>query len=133
MSPIPVYSRLCVEDSRTTFIPRRFKGENVYIDPDIMIYQNNWIKHLAGIVRQFYELDDLWNLNGGRFNFSHNEWTSLLSYEREAYKMTASHHIEEANKKSRQYETDRKKEIEDAKLNNQQSAFNGITMPRFQN
>ena len=126
-----MYSKLCVADSRTNLISKRFKGENVYMDPDLPLYYANWLKHLAGIVRDFYQLDNLWNLNGGHFVISHTEWITMTSYEREAYTITGAYHIEEANKKNRQYEADRKKEIEQAK--NHQSAFNGITMPRFQN
>lgn len=131
MSPFPVYSKICVADSRSIWIPKRFEGRNVNIDPDLPIYYKNWMEHLAEIVRKFYELDNLWNLNGGRFNISYTEWSFIPSYEREALKKTAAYHIEESNKQHRQLEADRKKELEQAKQH--QSAFTGITMPRFQN
>lgn len=45
--------------------------------------------------------------------------------------MTATHHIEESNKEARQQKADMEKKMEESKQH--QSAFTGITMPRFQN
>ena len=131
MSVFPVYNKICSVDSRSEFSSKRFEGLMVYIDPDLPIYFDNWIKHLANIVRDFYHLDNLWNLNGGQFNISYSDWINLNIYERRAFEMTASDKIEESNKSARQQKADMEQKMEQAK--EYKSQFSGITMPRFVN
>lgn len=82
-------------------------------------------------MRNFYELDNLWNLNGGKFVLSNTDWYEMTIYEREAYKMTATDFIQESEKQLRQQKAEMTQKMEEAK--EYKSQFSGITMPRFQN
>lgn len=126
-----MYNVICVADSRCEFISKRFTNTLYYIDPDLPIYYQNWINHLARIIRNFYELDDLWNLNGGKFHLTSDQWINMNLYEREAHKMVASSKIEESNKEAKKQKMEMEQKMEAAK--EYRSQFSGITMPRFVN
>lgn len=126
-----MYNVICVADSRCEFISKRFTNTLYYIDPDLPIYYQNWINHLAGIIRNFYNLDNLWNMNGGKFHITPDQWMDMNIYERTAYEKVAFDKIEETNKEAKKQKMEMEQKMEQAK--EYKSQFSGITMPRFVN
>lgn len=110
-------------------MPLGFKGYNCSIDPDLPIYYQNWVEHLAKSFVKEFRLIDFIRINGGSLSMSVDEWMNLDLFMREAVIMASNTVAKEQQKHESQLKSDLESKLEAQK--EYKSPFEGAPKPSF--
>jgi len=110
-------------------VPPGFKGYNCSIDPDLPIYYQNWVEHIARTFMKEFRLVDFVRINGGSLSMSVNEWMNLDLFMREAVIMAVNIVVKEQNKHEAKLKSDLESKLENQK--EYKSPFQGAPKPSF--
>lgn len=127
VSIIPLYNRVHIKEA--VFVPSGYSGENVYHDPDLPIYYENWRETIANSIREALEIDNWVQLNIGGVRIPLNEWKTYDLFEREAIKISANKVFVEQEKANNRAKADMEQKLEASK--EYRSNFDGLPKPSF--
>lgn len=127
VSILPRYNRIHTKDP--VYIPKGYNGDTCTLDPDLPVYYQNWVDHVAKVSSEAFDLINWVNLQVGGISISINEWMELDVFMREAIKFSANKVFTQQKKESERMKQEMQQKMETS--GPYKSSFDGIPKPSF--